>query len=86
MSAWPRFRQQRLVEEERDSSLFITNLPRKWESIADVHNVTIHRDKKEFDKALKTYFLKNLKAHVKCENPFCPSCIINVIPIVNLVS
>ena len=61
----------------------LTNLPRKWESIADVHHVNFIRDKKEFDKALKTYFLKKLKNHVKCENPFCPSCIINVIPIVN---
>jgi hypothetical protein len=34
-----------LEEEERDGSLFITNLPRKWESIADVHYVTILRDK-----------------------------------------
>jgi hypothetical protein len=83
MRAWPRFRQQRLVEEEKDGGLFITNLPRKWESIAYVHYVTILRNKKEFDKALKTYFLKNLKAHVKCENPFCPLCIINVILIVN---
>jgi hypothetical protein len=70
------------VAEERDGGLFITNLPRKWESIADVHYVTILRDETEFDNALKTYFLKNLKAHVKCENPFCPSCIMNVIPIV----
>ncbi len=58
----------------------LTNLLRKWESIADVHLVNILRDKKDFD---KTYFLKKLKSHVKCENPFCPSCIINVIPIVN---
>jgi hypothetical protein len=57
----------------------LTNLPRKWESIADVHHVNILRDKKEFDKALKTYLLKKLKSHVKCENPFCPSCTINVI-------
>jgi hypothetical protein len=61
----------------------LTNLPRKWESIADAHHVNILRDKKDFDKALKTYFLKKLKSHVKCENPFCPSCIINVIPIAN---
>jgi hypothetical protein len=61
----------------------LTNLPRKWESIAEVHHVNILRDKKDFDKALKTHFLKKLKTHVKCENPFCPSCTINVIPIVD---
>jgi hypothetical protein len=44
---------------------------------------TILIEIKEVDKALKTNFLKKLKTHVKCENPFCPSCIINVIPISN---
>ena len=39
----------------------LTNLPRKWESIADVHSVTILRDKKEFDQALKIYYLKKLR-------------------------
>jgi hypothetical protein len=61
----------------------LTNLPRKWESIADVHSVTILRDKKDFDKALKIHLLKKLKTHIKCENPFCPSCTNNTTPIVN---
>jgi hypothetical protein len=61
----------------------LTNLPRKWESIADVHSVTILRDKKDFDKALKIHLLKKLKTHIKCENPFCPSCTNNATPIVN---
>ena len=61
----------------------LTNLPRLWESIADVHSISILRDKKDFDQALKAYFLKKLKAHVKCENPFCPSCTTNFIPIDN---
>ena len=59
----------------------LTNLPRIWESIADVHSVTILRDKKEFDQALKTHFLRKLTNHIRCENPFCPSCILNIIPV-----
>jgi hypothetical protein len=59
----------------------LTNLPRIWESIADVHSVNILRDKKEFDQALKTHFLRKLTNHIRCENPFCPSCILNIIPV-----
>jgi hypothetical protein len=36
------------------------------------------RDKQEFDKALKTHFLKKLPKDVKCNNPFCPSCVMHV--------
>jgi hypothetical protein len=61
----------------------LTTLPRKWESIADVHSVSIHRDKKDFDKALKNYFLGKLMTKIRCQNPFCPSCIPNAIPDVN---
>jgi hypothetical protein len=41
----------------------LTNLPRKCESIANVHHVNILRDKKDFDKALKT----RKKTKISCQ-------------------
>ena len=51
----------------------LTSFPKKWESLTD-ESVRILRDKKEFDTALKNFFLQQLAAHIKCTNPYCPSC------------
>jgi len=51
----------------------LTSFPKKWESLTD-ESVRILRDKKEFDTALKNFFLQKLASHIKCTNPYCPSC------------
>jgi len=55
----------------------LTTLPNIWDSFAD-ENIKFTRNKPEFDKALKTHFLKKLAISVKCNNPFCPSCVLHV--------
>jgi len=51
----------------------LTSFPKKWEGLTD-ESVRILRDKKEFDTALKNFFLQQLASHIKCTNPYCPSC------------
>jgi hypothetical protein len=55
----------------------LSTLPKIWDSFVD-ENIKFIRDKQEFDKALKTHFLKKLPKDVKCNNPFCPSCVMHV--------
>jgi hypothetical protein len=55
----------------------LSTLPKIWDSFVD-ESIKFIRDKQEFDKALKTHFLKKLPKDVKCNNPFCPSCVMHV--------
>ena len=55
----------------------LSTLPSIWDSLAD-ENLKFIRDKSEFDKTLKIHFLKQLSTHIKCNNPFCPSCVLHV--------
>jgi hypothetical protein len=55
----------------------LSTLPNIWDGFAD-ENTKFKRNKPEFDKALKTHFLKKLAISVKCNNPFCPSCVLHV--------
>ena len=55
----------------------LSTLPSIWDSLAD-ENLKFIRDKSEFDKTLKIHFLKKLSTHIKCNNPFCPSCVLHV--------
>jgi hypothetical protein len=70
----------------------LTTLPNIWDSFADENikpefdkDLKTHflkkladENKPDFDKDLKTHFLKKLAISVKCNNPFCPSCVLHV--------
>ena len=55
----------------------LSTLPIIWDRFAD-ERVKFIRNKPEFDKSLKTYFLNRLSKHITCNNPFCPSCVLRV--------
>ena len=52
----------------------LTTFPQKWDSIPP--EINILRNKKEFDDALKLFFLNKLADHIQCVNPLCPSCVV----------
>jgi hypothetical protein len=52
------------------------SLPNKWDQLPP--EINILRNKKEFDNALKLYFLNKLSDHVQCNNPLCPSCVLRI--------
>jgi hypothetical protein len=85
---------QRFVQKflpEAFNSTWITNsIRREGQSQISLRNdndlyapaanlsLTSNHPLSKFDKALKTHFLKKLAISVKCNNPFCPSCVLHV--------
>ncbi len=55
----------------------LSTLPIIWDGFPD-EGIKFIRNKPEFDKSLKTYFLNRLSKHITCNNPFCPSCVLRV--------
>jgi len=54
----------------------LISFPKLWDDLPD-HNVKIIRNRPEFSKKLKEYFIKNLSSTVNCTRVLCPSCNLN---------
>jgi hypothetical protein len=51
------------------------SLPRIWSEFDQLNPaISILRDKKEFNKELKIYFINKLSSTIKCNRLLCPSC------------
>jgi hypothetical protein len=51
------------------------SLPRIWLTFDQLNpGISILRDKKEFNKELKTYFINKLSSTIKCNRLLCASC------------
>jgi hypothetical protein len=49
---------------------------RSWRDIDQLNPaISILRNRKEFNTALKTYFIKKLRSALVCNRLFCPSCL-----------
>jgi len=64
----------RLASIERHPLL---SYPKLWDDLPD-NNVKIIRNRLEFCKKLKDYFIKNLSSTVFCTRVLCPSCNLNL--------
>ncbi len=57
------------------SLLPYSSLPRIWSEFDQLNPaISILRDKKDFNRELKTHFINKLSSTVKCNRLLCPSC------------
>jgi len=56
----------------------LTTFPQLWEDFPD-EGIKFIRNKLEFNRKLKFYFLNLLKTHVTCGRLLCPDCYLNAL-------
>jgi hypothetical protein len=54
----------------------LTTFPQLWADFPD-ESLKFVRNKLEFNRKLKTYFLNNLESNVNCGRLLCPDCHLN---------